>query len=43
MVLLLLLALFTERPAAGETLLFQMLQASRIVWKLAIEISDRVP
>src|ERR1035438_7836036 len=42
MVLLLLPTLSAVRNPAGETLLFEVFDASVIVWKLAVEIVDRV-
>ena len=43
MVLLLLPTLSAVRNPTGETLLFKVLDTSVIVWKLAVEIIDRVP
>src|ERR1700686_3041980 len=42
-VLALLLALVTVRDVAGESLLHQVLKASRVIGKLAIDDIDRVP
>jgi hypothetical protein len=42
MVFLVLSALFAIGHAAGEALLFQVLKASIVVWKLTVKIADRI-